>query len=454
MNFRTMMIRSGLILCFLFLITNVSHSRDSELNWVAHWLGEEGREQLVWEVAKEFRFLYPDIDLNMEFVKTLPNEGINFKWKSAFHIVEMINSGDITTDVVYLDAIVYSHVAELLNDPEWGEKHLLDVSDQPWFQNSQKEFILSSSYYREQTGGLLVGPYIEGFFTFLWQNQETARKAKIEVKGRGMTLDDFFSYAKQLADYNQKHNTSIPFIKLCSWNRLDILFEYLFKSLCDDPYFAIETKYHPKKELLFLETLRAFEKLSIYQPVLNADHENLKMDEWIREYLDGDGLFIVAGSYMYSHFLGVYPEKYDNAVPIEPPAIRYSNGVVGDFIPTYAVMKKSHNREAALNLLKLWSEPKVADRWVGYTKNPTGLKGHLQTPTSDSRDDVYNRYIQDMTTKYGHLPMRYYRALTYIFGDKNPVAPNELRATLAQILLGKMTAQEYYDDVMKRFRSQ
>ena len=444
---------SGLILLVLLVMNTPFSSQGSELNWVAHWLGEEKREQLVSEVAKEFRFLYPEVELNITFAKTLSNEGKNYKWKSAYNIAEMITSGDTTTDVVFLDAIVYAHVAELLNDPTWGEKHLVDVSDQPWFRQSQKDFILNSPYYKEQTGGLFVGPYIEGFYTFLWQNQETARKVGIELKERQMSLDDFFSYAKQLAEYNQRHNTSIPLIKLCSWNRLEILFEYLFKSLCTDPYFAIEGKYHPEKERLFLETLRVFEKLSTYQPVLNADHESLKLDDWIVEYLDGDGLFIVAGSYMYSHFLGIYPEKYENAIPVEPPIIKYSNGIVGDFITTFAIMKDSPNREAALNLLKLWSEPKIADRWVTYTKNPTGLKGHLDTPASDSGNDVYNRYILDMTSKYSHLPMRYYRALTYIFGDKNPVTPNELRTKLAQILLGKITAQEYYDDVTKRFRN-
>ena len=444
---------SGLILLVLISINLPLITQGSELNWVAHWLGEEKREQLVSEVAKEFRFLYPEIQLNVEFAKTLSNQGKNYKWKSAYNIADMITSGDITTDVVFLDAFIYNHVAELLNDPNWGEKHLVDVSDKPWFRQSQKDFILSSPYYREQTGGLFVGPYIEGFYTFLWQNQETARKVGIELKDRQMSLDEFFSYAKQLAEYNQRHNTSIPFIKLCSWNRLEILFEYLFKSLCDDPYFAIEAKYHPMKERLFLETLRVFEKLSTYQPVLNPDHESLKVDEWIREYLDGDGLFIVAGSYMYSHFLGTYPEKYENAIPVEPPIIKYSNGIVGDFITTFAIMKNSPNKDAALNLLKLWSEPKIADRWVAYTKNPTGLRGNLDTPASGIGDDVYTRYIQDMTSQYSHLPMRYYRTLTYIYGDKNPVTPNELRAKLAQILLGKITAQEYYDDVTKRYRN-
>ena len=117
-------------------------------------------------------------------------------------------------------------------------------------------------------------------------------------------------------------------------------------------------------------------------------------------------------------------------------------------------MKKSPNKDAALNLLKLWSESKIADRWVAYTKNPTGLRGHLQTPASDAGVDVYNRYILDMTRDYSHLPMRYYRAPTYIFGEKNPVTPNELRANLARILLGELTAREFYDDVMKRFKGQ
>lgn len=447
------MTRSCLILFVWLLVSAASGGHGSELNWVAHWIGEEKREQLVMEVAKEFRFLYPDINLRVEFAKTLPNQGKNYKWKSAYRIAEMINTGDITADVVFLDTIVYAHVAELVNDPHWGEKHLVDVSDLEWFRQGHKELILSSPYYRGQTGGILVGPYIEGFFTCLWQNQEVAERAGIVVKERNMSLDDFLSYAKRLVDYNAKNNTSIPFIKLCSWNRLEILFEYLFKSLCKDPYFAIEEKYHPEKERLFLETLLVFEKLSSYQPMINPDHFDLTIDNWIRDYLDGDGLFIVAGSYMHSHFLGTYPEKYTNALPVEPPVIKYSNGLIGDFIPIFAVMKDSPNKEAAMNLLKLWSEPKIAEKWVAYTKNPTGLKGHLQLPAAEKSDDVYSRYILDMTSKYSHLPMRYYRALTYIFGDKNPVSPNELRASLAQILRGKMTAREYYDEVMRRFRT-
>ena len=46
--------------------------------------------------------------------------------------------------------------------------------------------------------------------------------------------------------------------------------------------------------------------------------------------------------------------------------------------------------------------------------------------------------------------MMYLRAPTYIFGDRNPVSITELRGKLIEILLGDLTAKEYYDDVMAR----
>ncbi|MEN8198977.1 MAG: hypothetical protein ABFR63_02780 [Thermodesulfobacteriota bacterium] len=439
----------GLSLCINDYALAENHAK---LNWIGHWKDEDKREQLVMEIRKEFEFLYPKVDVNLTFGKDLDAPGKNRKWKHANTIAQMIKSGNIIWDVIFLDFVVYNHVAELLGDPDWGKKHILDVSDMMWFRQSQKDFIVNTSHYREQTGGLLVGPYIEGFITCLWYNQEVARKTGIQVKERKMTASEFISYARQLADYNKKNNTSIPFINLCVWNRLEILFEYLYKSLCPDPQFAIEQSYSQAKEKLFLETLLIFEELARYQPLLNADYKTLEHDQWKHQFLDGGGLFIVAGTYMYSHFLGIDPVKFKNIIPIIPPFINRENGLVGAYLPTFAVMKNSHEREAAINLLKLWSRPRMAEKWIHYTKNPTGLKGHLHGLTSKNMgDDVYTRFIMDMTEQYSNMPMRYYRALTYIFGENNVVTPNELRSKLAMILAGKLTARQYYDDVTRRF---
>ncbi|MEN8188420.1 MAG: ABC transporter substrate-binding protein [Thermodesulfobacteriota bacterium] len=433
------------------IISTNGFAANDKLNWIGHWKGEDKREQLVMEIKKEFEFLNPDVDVNFTFGKDLDAPGRNRKWKAANNIAQMIKSGNITWDVVFLDYVVYNHVAEIIGDPDWGSKHLLDVSNEPWFQKSQKDFILNTPYYRDQIGGLLVGPYIEGFITCLWYNRKVAGQTGIQVKERKMTAEDFISYARELSDYNKKNNTSIPLIKLCVWNRLEVLFEYLYKSLCPDPQYAIDQSYSPEKAELFLKTLNVFEELAKYPLVLNADYETLAHDKWHRQYLNGDGLFIVAGTYMYSHFYGMDPVKFKDLIPVEPPVINKMNGLVGDYVTTFAVMKNSKNRKAAINLLKLWSEPRLAEKWISYTKNPTALKQHLNSPFSETMgDDVYNKFIMDMSVEYSDMPIRYIRALTYIFGEKNPVTPNELRTKLALIMTGKLTARQYYDDVMQR----
>jgi ABC-type glycerol-3-phosphate transport system substrate-binding protein len=429
-------------------------SAAGELNWIGHWKDEEKREQLVMEIKKEFEFLYSDVQLRFIFNKDVQAEGAYYKLKIANTIVEMVQSGKITWDVVMLDHAVYDYVADRLNDPEWGRKHLLDIGEEPWFRNSQKELILDNPHYLKQTGGIFVGPYIEGFIGCLWYNREIAANSGIHVKERGMTVKDFLSYAKQLADFNRNNSTNIPFIRICSWNRLDVLFEYLYRSLCPDPLFSVEEKYSRQKEEYFLKTLQIFEELSRYQPLINPDYDEESWERWHHEILDDNGLFIVAGTYMHSHFLGIDPVKTQKIIPVESPYAERKNGLVGDYIPTFAVMRKSPNKEAALNLLRLWSEPKIAEKWISYTKNPTGLKGHLENPVPDTIvHDIYSQYIVDMDRLYGELPMRYFRLPTYIFGPQNPVTSNELRQKLAQILSGDLTAMAYYEDVMQRFRA-
>ena len=49
-------------------------------------------------------------------------------------------------------------------------------------------------------------------------------------------------------------------------------------------------------------------------------------------------------------------------------------------MPFWAVMKNSPNREAAIRLMQFWSRPEIAEKWVRYTKNPTGLTGNLYDP--------------------------------------------------------------------------
>ena len=123
-----------------------------ELNWMGHWKGEYGRQVLVEEVKREFEFLHPDTKVNLVYDVDLDAPGDYFKKKVAHTIVEMIRTGDITWDVVFLGVTVYNYVAEILGDPDWGRKHLYDYSTAPGFREHHEEFILNTPYYREQTG--------------------------------------------------------------------------------------------------------------------------------------------------------------------------------------------------------------------------------------------------------------------------------------------------------------
>ena len=150
----------GILIGILALCVSVSvligASYAGRLNWIGHWQNEHDREKLVREVAQEFRFLNPDIELNLKFPQEL--QGLRSKPEIAKFYAEMIKTGNFVWDVIWLDDQSYQYVAEELDDPEWGKKHLVDFGKVDGFKNTQKSFILSDPTYAQQTGGIIALP--------------------------------------------------------------------------------------------------------------------------------------------------------------------------------------------------------------------------------------------------------------------------------------------------------
>ena len=234
------------VLCCALLIP-LSRAGAAQLNWMGHWKGEDKRELLVHEIKKNYEFLHPGTTVNLRFDVDIEGEGDYYKMRVAHKIVEMIRTGRIEWDLVFCDIAVYGHVADLLGDPFWGRKHLVDFATVPGFLESQKDFIVNTPYYKEKMGGMFLGPYIEGIVFCLWYTRQAAEKVGIQVKERGMTVEEFLGYARQLAEYNRQHGTRIPFLHINSFNRIEGLFEYIFKSQFTDPQLVIEEKYDAKK---------------------------------------------------------------------------------------------------------------------------------------------------------------------------------------------------------------
>lgn len=426
------------------------------LNWIGHWKGEDLRERLVQEIRRDYEFLHPEVSINLVFDVDLPGSEPDHKVRSARAIVDMITTGRIDWDIVFLDIAVYEFVAERLKDPAWTARHLVDFSQVPGFPASQEGFITSDPRYKSRMGGILTGPYTESYLLNLWYNAKVAEKTGVRVRERGMSFDDLVLCAERLQRYNREHGTAIPLLKLSSWNRIDALFESLFRSLFEDQAAAAAPVFSDAKARAFLRTLEAFERLARFQPAVNPGWERLTSDAWRRGLLfDDDALFIVGGTFMYNQFRGLDPSRAEKMRPVENPALGPARVLVGDYTPVFAVMKAGANRDAAVDFLMSWATPKNAERWVRYTKNLTGVRGYLSDTTSrqvDAFGDVYEKYLIDMQAQNRGAPIAHLRTPTYVFGADNPVSVVELREKLGAILEGTLTAREYYDDVMRRLR--
>ena len=417
----------------------------SHVNWMGHWLYEDLRETLVREVAKEFEFENYDIRLNLKFPQEIM--GVRSKPLTATYVANMIRSNTIKWDVIWLDDNIYTLVAEELNDTEWGKKYLVDFESIPGFTETQKRFIIENPIYRNQTGGMMVGPYIEGYLYALWYNKNVAQRLGLIIKNRDMTLNDLIGYAQVVHEYNTHSGTPISlFYEAKDWPTLEMLFQRLFKSTFENYDEAISQVSSARKQAALLKAFQAFEQLGQYHPLIPSHHQNIWFDTR-QLVLDDKALFYVGGTWMYSHWRGIDQNKLEKMVPAELPVFQKVNHSLGGYIPSWAVMKNSPNREAAISLVMYWSRSQVAEKWVRYTKNPTGLRGNLDSAVLGS--DLYEKFQFDIIEKYGS-DLDYCADAAYIFGHKNAHLGTRIDQLLRMLLTEKITAQQAYKDIVEQ----
>jgi hypothetical protein len=85
------------------------------------------------------------------------------------------------------------------------------------------------------------------------------------------------------------------------------------------------------------------------------------------------------------------------------------------------------------------STPKVAEKWVQYTKTPTGLAGNVSKATMGS--DVYEAYQRTMSEKYGSRVQYSFNA-SYLLGNNNSLLQKDIVDVLWKLLEGEMTADQ------------
>jgi hypothetical protein len=417
------------------------------VNWMGHWYKADKRYDLVLEIEREFSFLNQDTKVNLQFPEQIFNT--NNKAVVAHHIAEMIKRKQFDWDIVWLDNIIYQFVAEELRDTFWGQKYLVNFEDVPGFVRSQKRFISEDPAYRNQTGGILVGPFIEGYYYALYYNRVLAEKMGIQVKPFEMTFDDLLSYVKAASRYNENAKDKIPiFFDAYDMPSMEVLFQNLAKSWIGDYTAATAEQRSPQKLEAMLKGFQAFEELGKYRPLISSYATNA----WFltRDVpLNDKALFYISGTWMYSRWRDIDIAKSLKMIPTELPVFKPVDYCLGGFIPTWAVMKDSPHREAAIRLVMSMSTAQVAERWVEYTKTPTGLAGHVSKATIGS--DVYEAYQRTMSEKCGSRVQYSFNA-AYLLGKENTLLQKDIVDALWKLLEGKITADQAQQSILAKLK--
>ncbi len=372
-------------------------SPHKSLRWMGHWKGEGRREQLVREVLEEFAFTHPQVDVELEFAADILPE--NSQRAAGIYIAEMIRSGNLEWDVIWLDPLIYYYVSQELDDWNWGSKYLVDFSEIDGFRECHKPSLVEGPDAHKHTGGVFTGAYIEGFYYALWYNKDLADRLGISIREDGMTAEDLLGYMKQLHTYNQQ--TSEPVSAFVDFKGTGSLFRLFYSLLLSAWHDGVSRPDGDALESAAARSIAFLQEMGNVRPpapMLTADSWN----DAAHALMDGKVLFFSDATWRYCAFEKIDPEGLKKLRLAHMP--EFADGgrhVIGGYMPTWAVLKNAPGRDEGIELMKYWIRPSIAERWVRYTKCPTGLKGNLYDPRFGR--DVYADYQQRLTSE-GRVP--------------------------------------------------
>ena len=416
--------------CSLLLLLGLASGLQAEpkpLRWMGHWKGEGLREQLVREVLEDFRFRNQDIDLTFAFSSDiLPEKSVP---APADYIADMIRSNEILWDVIWMDFSIYREVGVRLKDPDWGQKHLVDFSTVPGFKETQKPFLVEEPDAFKETGGIFVGPYIEGFFYALWYNTAVAEKLNLSIREEEMTVDDLLSYARRIKEYNR--TAAVPISTFVDFKRSGSFYRLAYNLYLSAP------QIHDAEKIR--QILDTFEGLSRLDPLLDRTETNRWQDA-AEQLLKDRALFLIEPTWRYNILQKNHPDLLKKLRLAQMPGYTRPTFYVGGYTPVWAVMKNSPNQNAALELMRFWSRPEIAEKWVRYTKNPTGLAGNLYDP--EYGNDLFAEYQRKLSLNRELRPDFFAR-------ERNECPVSQIFSNLYPLLYGELTADEAWDKLIK-----
>lgn len=410
------------------------------VNFVGHWLNEGDRESFVRNIAREYEFKHQDVKINLKFPEDIYYDQLDRKSNEKY-TARVMKDGLTDWDIIRVNG-EFREVNDILHDPNWAKKGLVDFSQMGEFKEGTRPELLDGSAAAEWNG-MIPGPLVEGQYWALWCNKKVAEKVGIEVKQFGMTFDDFFGYLKAVKVYNDKHPDDHikPVFESYVWETTQAIGINLFASLMDSPKEFLSYKITEKRLNAWAKTLEALEQMAAYEPI----DPSWRITEWTdtqKDFLDEKYLFYINGSWMYNIWKGIDAKATLNCMPTELPGFKSHVIYPAAYQVTWGVVKNSPHQEEAVKFLLAMNTPEIAEMWSRYTKCPTGIKGNLASASFGG--DQFESFANYVQTKFGTNIYRYYESSAWML-DNNHSNQNMY---FRDVIEGKITAKE----AMRRIR--
>jgi len=420
------------------IITNNSITKAQiKLKWLGHWFGEGKKETLLREVARDFCLLNQNIEIDLEF----PYQMANIKPTDATYlytidtIIKMVRQNKWPYDLMLCDAFLYSAVADSLNNPNWGKDYLVNFIDQPWLKASHKNMFFETNKHTDNYGAIAPGAYIEGVWNLLYVSSEIENRLGIKVKTLDMNLSDFITYAKAVYQYNQNHIDKITFFSTPHEHGTRPFFNQIVMSALE------KDSANNRQEAInaLRQAYLAIEKLAPYKPL----ESNLVYDNERTLYHDKI-LFISYPSWINLLWQKSNPTGAKLMHPCEFPSIenKKASFYSGLYSAIFVVPKNAKNRKEAELFMQFISSQETAEKWIRYSKCPTGLKSQISY--SDFGTDEYTLFSQHISRKYQDKLDEVNLATLLFHSNKS------IDFQVAKVMNGQITGDEAIKNILKQ----
>jgi ABC-type glycerol-3-phosphate transport system substrate-binding protein len=415
---------------------NLQTNQHIKLRWLAQWKDEGNKEFLIHEIARDYSFLHQEVDFEYLF----PSEA--FKHNDITEIfaitydtiAQMARNDEWPFDIMLCDQWLYYYASVELKDPDWGKKYLVDFSQEPWFKDAHKPGILEDGAYSKLYGGIVPGPIIEGVSNVLFVSETVENLLGIKVKRNNMEVNDLLMYAQATDKYNKTHSDKITFF---SMQNNDALLK-MFNQLVHSEYGQLKFSSNQESFRAMATVYETLEKLSAYNPIEQYTKfpPELSYEAKQRTLKDSEILFNLQPTWIYNLWTNSNPEGAKVMKPCEIPSMdnKTSPTYPGSYQVVFVVPKHGKNVEAAKDFIRFMSTNEVAEKWIKYSKCPTGLKSQISY--SDFGQEEFDKYFRHLNTKYGNNQTEIDLSML-LYEEKTTV-----NFYLDEVLSGSLTAQE------------